>query len=413
MKTWRTTTWLIACGLLLSSCSVSKRVGMAQAEVMRQFHALAAAETLPTRVLPWQVAVQMMLENNVEYLQACQTLEDARRQERAVFRSLIPSAHLGYYYSRALLHRPGDLNAANYGGFDANIIFNLPELMHLPVEKYARALAVFKAEKDCEMKRRELTAKLYMIYLQSALERAERQAELSEWSDAETRKRQQEEHRLAQRERLGELCKLLGNYDARWQPETDGMPRVRMQHFRTRVKEPSRLSQVMMALELEASRLRKLGIALRYWPNTQVNFYSPTLFSMSGGNMGGFTDGVKDVRMSLNLYLPIDTRLDTWQEYQNAKDQHELLLRQLRQRMYDWRENMRLVMESWEKYESWREANEAYIRFRRHQGAQDPDGVMQLHRESLNLQREIRDQERKNIERICALIQEYGLPQDD
>ena len=407
MKTWQKMMCILWLLPAVCACTVSKRVEKAQAEVMRQYRALPAVEALPVRVLPWQVAVQMMLEGNVEYRQAQMELAEARRQESSVFRSIIPSAYMGYYYNRALHSRPGE---RNYGSFDTNIIFNLPELMHLPVDKYTRALAVFKAEKNCEMKRRELTAKLYQLYMETALERAERETEQGQWEPEEgERKRRQEERRLVQRERLSKLCELLGNYDARWQPETGGMPRVRVQDYRSRVKEPGELTQVMMALELEASRLRKLGVALRYWPNTQVNFYSPTLFNMSGGNMGGFTDGIKDVRMSLNLYQSLDTRLDTWQEYLNAKEQHEQMLRRLRQNMHDWRENMRLVMESWEKYEDWRAANEAYIRFRRSQGAQDPEGVVRLHRESLSLQQEIREQERKNLERICALIQEYGL----
>lgn len=409
MKQMQRITSLLTCALLACSCSVSKRIHKARAKVMTQYRALPAPEALPLRVLPWQVAVQMMLENNLEYLQARQALEEARQQERNVFRSIIPSAHLGYYYNRALFRRPELWQ--NSGQFDMNIIFNLPELMQLPVDKYARALAVFKAEKDCEMKRRELTARLYMLYMEAALEQAESAAESGVW-EQEGLARTREERSIAQRERQSKLCGLLGNYDARWTPETGGMPRVRVQDYRHRVKEPDELTQVMMALELEASRLRKLGVALRYWPNTQVNFYSPTLFNMSSGNMTGFTEGVKDVRMSLNLYLPVDTRLDAWQEYRNAGAQHELLLRQLRQKMHEWRENMRLVMESWQKYEDWRDANAAYIQFRRSQGAQDPESMMRLHRESLTLQHEMREQQRKNAERICSLIQEYGLPHE-
>ncbi len=132
---------------------------------------------------------------------------------------------------------------------------------------------------------------------------------------------------------------------------------------------------------------------------------------MSGGNMSGFAQGMKDVRVSLNLYTELDTRLETWQEYQSAKESHELLVNQLKIKMYAWREKMRLVMESWAQYEEWRGAMEEYISFRRRQGAQDAEGLLDMHRESLKIQQELREQERKNAERVGALIQEYGLPE--
>ncbi len=396
--------------LMTTSCSVTRQVGKAREQLMEQYRKMPDYESLPERALSWREAVAMMMKRNTEYAQTRLALDEARRQERAVYRNLIPSVNLGYYYNRALFQKRQEWGSG--GQFDLNIIFNLPDLMRLPIEKYTRALAVYKAEQDCEQKRLELESKLYLHFLEEAWEDDERQAEEGVWEPGSvSRPKRREEQNLRERERWGKLCELLNNHAARWKPMGETLPPVKVEDYREKAGEPGKVTQVMMALELEASRLRKKGVALRYWPGTQINFYSPTLFNMSGGNMSGFAQGMKDVRVSLNLYTELDTRLETWQEYQSAKESHELLVNQLKIKMYAWREKMRLVMESWAQYEEWRGAMEEYISFRRRQGAQDAEGLLDMHRESLKIQQELREQERKNAERVGALIQEYGLPE--
>ena len=99
-------------------------------------------------------------------------------------------------------------------------------------------------------------------------------------------------------------------------------------------------------IQMEVARLQKLGVVVRYMPTARVNFYSPSLFSVSGGTTDGFLSGETDVRMNLNAYFQLDTRMEIWSEWAMAK------------------ENYHLVQQ---------------------------------------------EQEAKNIERECALIQEYGL----
>lgn len=409
MNVLRVIIWL-ALVLIATSYSATKRVAKARGQLMEQYRKMPDYESLPERALSWREAVAMMMKRNIEYAQARLALDEALRQERAVYRELIPPVNLGYYYNRALFQKQQEWGSG--GQFDINVIFNLPDLMRLPVEKYTRSLAVYKAEQDCKQKRLELESKLYLHFLEEAREDDERLTEEGTWEpEPASRPRRREERNLRERERWGKLCELLNNHEARWKPVGETLPPVKVEDYQQKVVEPGEITQVMMALELEASRLRKKGVALRYWPGTQINFYSPTLFNMSGGNMGGFTKGVKDVRVSLNLYTELDTRLDAWQEYQSAKESHELLVKQLKLKMYAWREKMRLVMESWAQYEEWSSAMEEYISFRRRQGAQDAEGILGMHRESLKIQQELREQEGKNAERIGALIQEYGLPE--
>ncbi len=60
-----------------------------------------------------------------------------------------------------------------------------------------------------------------------------------------------------------------------------------------------------------------------------------------------------------------------------------------------------------------RRAMEEYVAFRRVQGATDPEAARKMHAEAVSMQKSILDQDRKNLDRECALIQEYGLPRDN
>lgn len=404
--------WIFLClSLWLPSCSVAKRVEQTRLQLMDEFHDLPEESTLPARALSWREAVALMLQHNTDYAQAQLALAEARRQEQAVFRSLIPTVNLGYYYNRALFRNPEGWD--NGGQFDMNVIFNMPDLLRLPLDKYTRALAVFKAEQDCEMKRRELISKLYLLFLEFAQEPSFPEGEKRDRTPGiPNLQHHREEQEKLTRERRSKLRELLGHDGARWLPLAETLPRVELDDYRNQAREPGDVSQIMMALELEASRLRKMGVALRYWPSTQIDFYSPSLFNMSGGSLSGFTEGMRDVRVNLNLYLQLDTQLNAWQEYQTSREHHELLRRKLRQNMHSWREKMQLIIQSWTQYEEWRDAMEEYIAFRRRQGAQNPEDMLRLYEESQKMTRDMQEQERKNAERIGALIQEYGLPRE-
>lgn len=78
--------------------------------------------------------------------------------------------------------------------------------------------------------------------------------------------------------------------------------------------------------------------------------------------------------------------------------------------MREYKEKATLLLRSWQQYREWQQAMEIYIAFRRSQGASHPDELRARHEESQSILTELREQELKNLERECALIQEYGLP---
>ena len=395
---------LLGCG-----CSVDRMLKDTREELVQTYDKLPAYESLPARTLGWREAWAMVEKNNLELKQAEQSVEDAKKNQNRVFRNLIPQVNLGYYYSMALFGEDDGMSGRS-GEFDINIIFSLPELINLPIEYYTAALATYKAEQNLEQKRRELMARLYQYYREEEIQRATEQADDDLWQeDAETnRQTVQKQRELQRRERWHKVCAFLNNYEARWLLHPGGIPRITPEDYREKMKRPGDVSVTLAAMELEASRLRKLGIALDYWPSLHMNFYSPTLFNMSGGNMGGFMN-MDDVRLDMNSYFSLDTRLTTWDEYQDAKKQHELLVQQLKQKMYEHREKIALLMRSWKEYGDWRRAMEEYVAFRRAQGVTDPESARKMHAEAVSMQKSILEQDRKNLDRECALIQEYGL----
>lgn len=391
--------------VMLTSCSLDAYLQQRQDKLVEQYRAIPDYEQLPIRTISWQQAVQLSLAGNLEYRKACENLEQAQRETDRVWRSFIPSVDIGYYYSRALFRSDGGYYRGG-GDFNTNVMFMLPELTRLPVEHYGKLLAVRKAQIDLIVKQREIEAKLYQFF---------REREISERPKA--RNTEQGGSELARkaeaqttREQWNKLCTLLNDDSARWQLLPTDLPRVTPESYGSKIELPSPESQQLLAMELEVARLRKLGVIIEYWPRIHTNFYSPSLFSSSGGDLSGFMQGAKDTRVSLNVHFSLDMVGDRANSYREAEKAHRAALAQARQKMREYKEKATLLLRSWQQYREWQQAMESYIAFRRSQGASHPDELRARHEESQSILTELREQELKNLERECALIQEYGLP---
>lgn len=399
---------LITAVFCLTACSVEQRLTDARSELMQDYHQMPDWDKLPRKALGWEKALAL-LENNIELQRCRNSINEARRQRNQVYTDFIPIVDMGHYYSGALIK--GKSSSPSYESFDVNIIFSIPSLVRLPIDHYTRSLALYKAEQDEQLKRRELTARLWQYFRENDIAhrkiRTDNAAPELRESDQRLRLREQE---LQQRERDQKLCALLNDYSTRWQPVADSLPDIEWRDFKAKANTPDALTQISMALALETARLQKLGVAVRYLPDFHVNFYSPSLFSTTGGASSGFMSGDTDVRINLNTYLQLDTRLEIWSAWATAKENYHLVQQELSLNMHEYRNKMQLLLDSWETYDNWRLSTQDYIRFRRSQSFCTPEELSRLYTEDLELQKEILDQEGRNIERECALIQEYGLP---
>lgn len=393
-------------GICLLSCHPLGRVQEHADRLIKEYKSLPDYETLPVRVLSWNQALLLVQHNNVELRQAYNNLEEARYQEKKIWREWIPSVNFGQYYNRKLF--PGAKgNLPNDAQWSYNVIFNFPSVMELPIRQYTSSLAVFKAQKDIELKQRELTAKLYQLFLTSEFREREKRLRLGEY---ECSIHETEFSCEIEREEWLQISSLLNDYSARWHFVYTDEPRVTPEDYREAMQSPSELTIIQMALQVEASRLQKLGVFMQFWPQIHVDFYSPTLFNSSGGQLSGFMKKGKDTRVNMDIYVALDTQGQTMQAHRTAKANHELLLNELRKRMWEHKEKTEALIASWRQYEAWKLAMTAYLRFRTEQGAENPEELLRMHADSLQLRQEMSEHERSNIERVCSLVQEYGMP---
>lgn len=401
---------LLLCALF-SCCSVERRVGDAYETLQQTYDRLPDYERTPAKELTWNEACKLVLEHNLELQQAAYDIEKARYEMRKVFLDMIPLVNLGFYYNKYLFGGNNDSFYSRDHDYDINVIFNLPSLTQLPMNRYTASLSLFRAEKNYEMKQRDIVSRLYRQARLSAL--SEEQYKVDR-NDAEYRhvavvqlERQRE---IALRGEWKEWGMIFNNFQYRWRILSSSVPSVNWGRFHMCSKKPDRLVMTNMALELEASRLRKLGITLNYWPTADVHFYSPQLFSMSGGHDSGFMGGGSDVRMDMNFYLRLDTQLKNYNSMKQARKEHGFLLDTLHNTLLERREKILALVESGEEYVEWKKTVSSYRDFL--SGLEDtkPGSLRKQLEEGMKLERDCLTREREQVERECAMILEYGLP---
>ncbi len=392
--------------LLLTACSATERVDELSAEYQKQYTELPVYESLPLRRLSWQEALEKLHRNNLELRELNRQYENSKYRLGKTLRSLIPQLDAGYYYNAPLRWGHGYPASST---FNLNIFFNLPQLMYLPVERYTNALAIIKVDVDRRRKIRELEARLYQAFREHALTECEMRLELKKPQRIEAESRAAQEA-LKEKKRLAwlSLCTLLNDHSARWVPDDAGLPAIRLKDYLKRAQKPDKLFLSTIALQAEAARLNRLGLLVRFMPTARINFYSPSLFTASGGELDGFMRNADDVRINFNSYVSLDTRLELWHDYKDAKLGEELVREAITQSMKEHREKIGATLRSWRQYEDWKLGIGDYITFRNSQGVTSFEEALKRNEESLELEKSLISQERSNLERECAAIQEYG-----
>ncbi len=391
---------------VLVCCSPAKKIDELNAQFAKDYQQLPRYDSLPTRRLSWKEALSMLERNNIEYRESKRAYDNAKYQIGSTWRSLIPILDSGYFYNAPLKWDKGTPAQHN---FNINIIFNLPSLVTMPVEHYTNALAAIKANVDCQLKQRELEARLWQCFREhSIMEQEQALYEQSPGQDAAAKQRLRDLYQQKQRALWSRLCVLINDHSARWLPQCAGLPEPSLQHFRQKAKAPDELFISTLSLQAEASRLKKLGIFLQFMPMVYTDVYSPSLFTDTGGNNDGFMRNADDVRISFNTFLRLDTRLERYHDYKDADKAHQLTLEALSQAMMEHREKVLLTLNAWQKYEEWKESVDDYVAFRNRQEISDAEEAIARQQAHLEIEKARLEQRRSNLERECALMQEYG-----
>lgn len=403
---------LVGCLLAgCSSCSIEKRVQDRVDIISADLEKQPDVEQLQVRTVSWNEAVAYALKNNLEIGRGQLSIDDAERRVRRVFMDFIPGVNLDALLTKDI----GDLGSVSTDdvGFHTNILFNVPSLTQVPITYYSAKASLFRANKAMEMKKRELVAKLYKNAWNWKLARA--QYELSK-EEAEIREKSSGavstvdlDWKERSRSLSTELISLMGSSQYNWRIDEKTLPNLSWDRYKAQSGKLDNLVLSLMAMEIEASRLNILGIKMRYFPELNVNFYSPSLFTSTGGTYGGVFADSGDMYVNMSLSWQLDTKLSVWDNLKSAKAAHAILEKEVRNRALERKDKIKKLMKSREDFEDW----VAYIRKRSaYLDNSQPltiDEYKSNQQEIRQMTKELYSNQEKGVDTESALIMEYGL----
>lgn len=399
--------------LLLSGCSMEKMVQERVDQMAADLAQQPELHELPKKVVSWDEAVEYALEHNLDLQRARLSVKDAEKQVSRIFKDMIPSVNLDALLTQDI----SNLTSVTGDdiGFHTNILFNLPSLTRIPITYYTAKATVFRAKKTLEMKEREIVSRLYKNVWMMKLGRlqygiAKQEAEIKERNDGTVSTADKDWE--AKKEGITtELIALMGNPDVYWIIDEKTIPTLSWKRYQEASRQLDNLVLTMMAMEVEASRLNIWGIRAQYFPEFNVNFYSPSLFTSTGGTYGGFFADSGDMYVNMSLSWKLDTTMSIYDRLVSAKDSHKILEKEVRVQALDRRDKVSKLMKSMNDFSNW----VSYIKKR----ANYVNSILPLstdeyrsnQQEVRQMYKELYSNQEKNLETEAALIMEYGLLQ--
>lgn len=391
--------------LTLQSCSLQERIDTLTGNLEKDFADIPSWEALPERVISWNQAVAMIKRNNIDYLNTQSNISKAERGELSVYTDLIPG--LSYYnvFSKSLGDLTNEINSSDLS-HNINVTFYLPTLTQVPYRVYASKATTFAAIKALEGKERELISKLYV---QQRVQNLNSRKKALQSQKPETHAAALTDTRKEEAAEWMELAKLLGDYSARWRILPASVPKFKWQTYRPLTEKLDQLIVCKIAMELEQARMSQYSIALTYLPTINLNLYSPSLFSSTGGTYSGTFLDTDDTTLNMNVHYSLDTDLRTWNSYQDSKTTYELRKREASARLIDLKQKLHLLRSSMDDYYTWRSFMHKRMEHLRTSTATNAAEFLENAQTLQSMQEELLNQESAVIESEAALILQYGL----
>ena len=396
---------LPVCLLSLQSCSLQERLDSISSDINQKYADVRTWEQLPIRTISWNQAVAMMKRNNIAYIQVQNTIEKAERDEMGVYTDLIPGVSLYSYFTRSLGDLTKQVNSNDFAN-SVNITFYLPSLSQIPYRVYATKASTYAAHMALKGKERELISSLYSLQRKQQL--SKQQAELDKQSpDTKPDYLPRKKDDLAAQ--WMEQATLLGDFSARWQILPSSVPQFRWSDYRPRTGKLDELVVCKFAMELEQARMQQYSIALTYLPSINLNLYSPSLFSSTGGTYSGTFLDKDDTKLNMSGYYSLDTKLHTWYSYRNSKENYTLRQRETTAKLIDLKQKLLTLRTSLDEYYAWRGFMNKRIEHLRTAPASNAAEFLENESTLRSMQQELIRQETAVIESEAALILQYGL----
>ena len=394
-------TWLKAalcsciCAAVWTSCSVDKHMERKAGELMSRMAAIPDWNRLPRKEISWS-------NQGIELTAAGQVLCHDITQ-------IIPGVNLDWMLTKEL----SELSrvTAQDVEYNTNILFNMPSLTQIPFDYYSAKSAVYTAQKTLEMKKRELVSRLYrqVISYQNARISYRNRLNSLPYDDDGVQKKIAEQELEKSLDDISEgFATLMGNMEARWLVKPETMPRLDWGKYKSAARHLDLLVVTMVAMELEASRLQVLNAKMKFFPSVDINFYSPTLFSSTGGTYQGFFAGGGDMQVNMSLREELDTRLTSWFQYKTAKENHDLMQKKVLMDLQQRRIKVAALMESRRRFEVWKRVILKEIEFKKSQMAFSGKEYLDQRKDIKTMYENLDSETAKNAEVEAALIMEYG-----
>lgn len=391
--------------LLLPGCSLQKRIDKVSANIAEQYADVHTWETLPVRTISWNQAVAMMKKNNIDYIRTQKTIERAERSELSVYTDLIPGMTYYSYFTRAIGKLSSAVNSDDLTQ-NLNVTFYLPSLTQVPYQVYSTKATTFAAIKALEGKERELISQLYTQQRKQEINARKNKLD-NEHNQAEPALALKKNH--TETTEWMELATLLGDYSARWRILPASVPKFKWSHYSKRAGELDELIVCKLALELEQARMEQYSIALNYLPTINLNLYSPSLFSSTGGTYSGTFLDKDDTKLNVSLNYTFDTRLRTWNRFCDNKEAYELKQRETTARLIELKHNLKALRNSMEEYYAWRGYMTKQIEHLSSAPAANAAEFLENEKQIHSMKAELINQELAAVESEAALILQYGM----
>lgn len=391
--------------LLLPGCSLQKRIDKVSANIAEQYADVHTWETLPVRTISWNQAVAMMKKNNIDYIRTQKTIERAERSELSVYTDLIPGMTYYSYFTRAIGKLSSAVNSDDLTQ-NLNVTFYLPSLTQVPYQVYSTKATTFAAIKALEGKERELISQLYTQQRKQEINARKNKLD-NEHNQAEPALALKKTHTEATE--WMELATLLGDYSARWRILPASVPKFKWSHYSKCTGKLDELVVCKLALELEQARMEQYSIALNYLPTINLNLYSPSLFSSTGGTYSGTFLDKDDTKLNVSLNYAFDTRLRTWNRFCDSKETYELKQRETTARLIELKHNLKALRNSMEEYYAWRGYMTKQIEHLSSAPAANAAEFLENEKQIHSMKAELINQELAAVESEAALILQYGM----
>ena len=375
------------------------------ADIARQYADIQTWEKLPVRTISWSQAVAMMKRNNIGYIQVQNSIEQAERDELSVYTDLIPGVSFYSYFTQSLGDFARQVNSNNFSN-SVNLTFYLPTLTQVPYRVYASKATTYAAIMALKGKERELIASLYT--LQRTRELPRRQLEL-EKQNPDTKPDYLLKKKTDEAAQWLELATLLGDFSARWQILPSSVPQFRWSAYRPLTDKLDELVLCKYAMELEQARMQQYSIALTYLPTINLNLYSPSLFSSTGGTYEGTFLDKDDTKLNMSFTYSLDTKLNTWNSYRRSKENYELRKRETNARLIDLKQKLKTLRSSLDEYYAWKSFMNKRIEHLSTAPATNATEFLENENTLHSMKQELLQQEGSVIESEAALILQYGL----